>query len=173
MPSSYQAPHKKDTESKATFSQSTKTNTTKVEATVAHIIAHKGSTVFTVSPDDTIKQTVDNLCKNKIGAVLVCDADDRLVGVFSERDVMRVLSQSPDDIVSKSTRSVMTENVQTCQVDESLHSVISRMSKGRFRHMPVVGSEGIIGLVSIGDVVNHRLMELEHEALQIKQLIVG
>lgn len=173
MPSSYQAPLRKDKERSTTYSQSEKTNISLDHARVQNILDAKGTTVFSVHPDNTLKETVQILSQKRIGALLVLDAQDALIGIISERDIIHKLAETPGETLPKRVKEVMTSDVETCAADETLISVMHRMTEGRFRHMPVTDNSGVIGIVTIGDVVNNRLTELEHEALQLKQLIVG
>lgn len=173
MPTSYQAPKRDDAEKARTSSQSASTNLSSTNATVAKLIDAKGNGVFSVKPDDTISDAVTALKDKKIGALVVTDDDGALVGILSERDIVRKLADTPGQTLPQSVSSVMTAKVQTCTRDEQLLSVLKRMTEGRFRHMPVVEDGKLAGMLTIGDAINYRLRELEHEALQMKQLIVG
>lgn len=173
MVSSYQAPRKGDKERKDTVSQSQKSNLAAGHASVQNILDNKGDMVFSISPNDTLGQAVEILSDKKIGAVVVADEQGKLIGILSERDIVRKLAQMPGKTLPHKVEQVMTTSVETCSRDESLISVLQRMTKGRFRHMPVVENDTLIGIVTIGDVVNNRLNELEYEALRLKQLVVG
>lgn len=173
MPSSYQAPRSQsDTESK-TKSQSQSTNISVENATVQTLLDRKGSDVFSIRHQDTLAHAVTVLRDQRIGALLVMDANGKVEGILSERDIVRKLADTPGKTLPQKVEAVMTKKVETCDLDETLTSVLQRMSNGRFRHMPVVDENGVAGIITIGDVVNFRLVELEQEALQLKQLIVG
>lgn len=173
MPSSYQAPRgTPDTEAK-TVSQSTESNLSSEIATVQKLIDRKGSDVFSIRRQDTLAHAVEILRDRRIGAVVVLDANGNLDGILSERDIVRKLAETPGKTLPQKVENVMTTSVETCELEEALTSVLQRMSKGRFRHMPVIDENGVSGMVTVGDVVNFRLTELEQEALQLKQLIVG
>lgn len=101
------------------------------------------------------------------------DPQGALVGILSERDIVRRLADTPGRTLPQRVEELMTPEVETCSPDESLVVVLRRMNDGRFRHMPVMEEGTLIGLISIGDVVNYRLTALEYEALKLKQLIVG
>ncbi|MEL6171245.1 MAG: CBS domain-containing protein, partial [Pseudomonadota bacterium] len=116
---------------------------------------------------------VETLRDKRIGALLVVDSDGLLVGIISERDIVRKLAETPGKTLPQRVSDVMTRKVETCSPDDSLVDVLRRMTNGRFRHMPVMRGDTLVGMVTIGDVINYRLTELEHEALQLKQLIVG
>jgi CBS domain-containing protein len=172
MPSSYQAPTRK-TETKTT-SQSLESNMAANSAQVKTILSSKGGEVFSIRPQETLGKAVEILRDRRIGALMVSDANGRLVGILSERDIVRKLADTPGQTLPQKVEDVMTKDVQTCAPDDSLVSVLRTMTDGRFRHMPVVDSDNsLCGMVTIGDVVNFRLTALEHEALQLKQLIVG
>lgn len=172
MPASYQAP-RRGGDDKKTRSQSASTNTQNETATVQSLIASKEGKVFSIGPDQTLHDAVVILRDRKIGALMVCDEGGALVGILSERDIVRKLAEAPGQTLPNKVSDVMTAKVETCNPGETLVSVLRRMTQGRFRHMPVEDSSGLIGMLTIGDVVNFRLTELEHEALQLKQLIVG
>ncbi|MEM0946064.1 MAG: CBS domain-containing protein [Pseudomonadota bacterium] len=173
MPTSYQAPSRKDREKDRTFSQSADSNVQANHAAVAQVLDGKGGDVFSIKPDETLGRAVEILRDRRIGALLVTDDAGSLVGILSERDIVRKLADTPGQTLPQLVGDVMTKKVETCTPDEALVSVLRRMTAGRFRHMPVVENGSLRGIVTIGDVVNFRLNELEYEALQLKQLIVG
>ncbi|MEO1379152.1 MAG: CBS domain-containing protein [Pseudomonadota bacterium] len=173
MPSSYQAPMRGDKNRKSTTSQSTGTNISLESTTVERILSQKGDAVFSLVPDETLRTAVETLRDKRIGALLVVDSDGLLVGIISERDIVRKLAETPGKTLPQRVSDVMTRKVETCSPDDSLVDVLRRMTNGRFRHMPVMRGDTLVGMVTIGDVINYRLTELEHEALQLKQLIVG
>lgn len=175
MPASYQAPTRGDAESKdaKTVSQSASSNLAKDNATVSNLLEGKGEAVFSVSPDDTLQVAVGVLRDKGIGALVVTDASGALQGILSERDIVRKLAETPGQTLPQKVADNMTRAVETCSPSDPLMSVLRRMTEGRFRHMPVTDNGKLRGMVTIGDVVNYRLKELEHEALQLKQMIVG
>ncbi len=172
MPASYQ-PHTKADDPDQTVSQSLETNLKAAEVTVRHVLDQKGRQVFSTAPDETIGTVVRLLRDNDIGAVMVMDGQSALAGILSERDIVRRLADTPGQTLPQTVGDLMTTNVETCTLDESLVSVLRRMTDGRFRHMPVMEDGAVIGLISVRDVVRYRLTALEYEALQLKQLIVG
>ncbi|MEM7073960.1 MAG: CBS domain-containing protein [Pseudomonadota bacterium] len=172
MPTSYQPPMRGDAQKK-TVSQSASSNMAGDSGTVKRLLANKDGKVFSIGPEDTLGRAVEELRDRRIGALMVTDAAGDLQGILSERDIVRKLAETPGKTLPQRVAEVMTEKVEVCTPDETLVSVLRRMTAGRFRHMPVVEQDRLVGLVTIGDVVNFRLQELEHEALQLKQLIVG
>ncbi|MEM9968542.1 MAG: CBS domain-containing protein [Pseudomonadota bacterium] len=173
MPTSYQAPMRKDKEVTRTHSQNQSSNLQSEIATVAHILAQRDARVIDIKPDDTLGHAVEVLRDERIGALVVTDGTGALYGILSERDIVRKLADTPGRTLPQQVKEVMTDKVETCSPAEALVSTLKRMTAGRFRHMPVVDRKRLVGMITIGDVVNYRLNELEHEALQLKQLIVG
>ncbi|MDE4132456.1 CBS domain-containing protein [Phaeobacter sp. QD34_3] len=173
MPTSYQAPMRKDKDKKGGHSQTPSSNLQPAMATVADILNGKGNEVFSISPDETLHRAVELLRDKRIGALLATDETGALCGVLSERDIVRKLADAPGRTLPQLVRDVMTRKVETCSPADPLLSVLKRMTAGRFRHMPVTADGKLTGMITIGDVVNFRLTQLEHEALQMKQLIVG
>lgn len=173
MPESYRAPMRKDKQSDRTFSQSSASNVSADQATVAKIISQKGGEVFSIGPGETLGRAVEILRDRRIGALMVTDEAGTLIGILSERDIVRKLADTPGQTLPQLVQDIMTKDVKTCSPGETLIAVLKQMTAGRFRHVPVVDGGKLIGMVTIGDVVNFRLTELEHETLQLKQLIVG
>ena len=156
-----------------TMAQSVDTNMTKGEATVAKLLARKGVQVFSIGPDASLAEAVVMLRDKGIGALVVTGPDGSLAGVLSERDIVRKLAETPGQTLPQSVAENMTADVKSCTPGDTLVPVLQAMSDGGFRHMPVVENGKLCGMLTIGDVVRHRLEEVEYEALQMKQLIVG
>ncbi len=173
-PSSYQAPTKGDEESKTTVSQSRDTNLSSASTPVSKLLEKKGNQVFSVKLGQTIETVVQVLREKKIGAVLVTDTNDVMQGILSERDIVRKMAETPGKTLPQKVEDLMTREVITCKPADPLTSILQKMTEGRFRHMPVIDDNGNLqGIITIGDVVHYRLNELEYEALQMKQMIVG
>ena len=176
MPSSYQPPTRADKSETAgghTKSQTIDSNLSHSRSTVAMLLEGKGDTVVTVRATDTVHDVVMLLREKSIGAVLVTDQDGTLQGILSERDIVRRMAETPGQTLPQSVDGLMTRDVQKCVPEDLLVDTLRRMSDGRFRHMPVLRDGKLCGLISIGDVVQYRLKELEYEALKMKQMIVG
>jgi CBS domain-containing protein len=131
--------------------------------TVNDILLHKGSEVITIEPTATVAAAVRMLVQRRIGALLVTGADRRIVGIISERDVVRVLDESGATALDKPVAEVMTRKVVTCDRHETIAEIMERITSGKFRHVPVIEHGRLAGIVSIGDVVKARLSQLEHE----------
>lgn len=172
-PTSYQAPKRGDKADKTTYSQSTESNLSHAQTTVAKLMDGKGDAVFSVRPNDTIHSVVNTLKEKRIGAVLVTDQNGALQGILSERDIVRRMADTPGQTLPQAVEDLMTREVKTCSPDDLLDDVLKTMTDGRFRHMPVLRDGNLCGVITIGDVVHFRLKELEYEALRMKQMIVG
>lgn len=137
---------------------------------VETILRGKGSEVSTVGPDATVGEIVAELTTRRIGAVLVMEGD-AVIGVVSERDVVRGLAGHRGDVLDLSAREVMTWPVITIAPGDSVAQAMELMTDRRVRHLPVVESGRLIGLVSIGDLVKRRIEEAEQEAMALKDYI--
>ncbi|MGB0660490.1 MAG: CBS domain-containing protein [Mangrovicoccus sp.] len=173
MPTSYVG-RLASTESDRTYSQTSASNLASgsAMATVATILEEKGGTVYSIAPQSSIAEAVHELHARRIGVLTVMDGNE-LVGIISERDIVRHLSEKGAAVLEAKVVDLMTATPITCTPSDPLLSILKRMSDGRFRHMPAVENGQVLGLISIGDVVKHRLRELEYEALRMKQMIVG
>ena len=125
--------------------------------TVKAILAAKGREVVSIEPIADLTAAAKLLTSRRIGALVVLDAGGRLVGILSERDIVRVISESGSSVLQLPVARVMTRNVSTCDVNDSISSVMDRMTIGKFRHMPVLDNGRLAGLVSIGDVLKLNL----------------
>lgn len=172
-PASYQASTRGDKADKTTYSQTTSSNLSSSQTPVAKLLEGKGNAVFSVSPADQITHVVGLLKEKRIGALVVTDESGALKGILSERDIVRRMAENPDGVMGATVDALMTRDVVTCTPSDVLTDVLKRMTEGRFRHMPVVDNSTLCGVVTIGDVVNFRLKEVEYEALRMKQMIVG
>jgi CBS domain-containing protein len=130
---------------------------------VKTILATKGENVVTIEPTAKLSTAVKLLSERRIGAVVITGADQRIVGIVSERDIVRALAEHGSDALNLQLTDVMTRKVVTCTRAETCAGLMERMTGGKFRHIPVVEEERLVGIVSIGDVVKARLQEMEHE----------
>ncbi|MEL7027026.1 MAG: CBS domain-containing protein [Pseudomonadota bacterium] len=174
MPESYRAPPSAAAQQKnRTVSQSISTNISKDTGTVGKILAQKGGKIFSISRTDTISEAVKILRERRIGALMVTEANGTLCGILSERDIVRKLAETPGQTLPQTVEENMTKDVKTCTSEDTLVSVLRVMTEGHFRHMPIVDGGKLEGMLTIGDVIQYRLNELEHESLQLKQMVVG
>jgi len=139
--------------------------------TVASILAAKGRDVLTTTPTRSVADAVAVLARRRIGALVVVDEGDRIVGIVSERDIVRLIATRDLDALEQPVSAIMTKSVMTCSEGETIDSVMARMTRGRFRHLPVVGEGRLRGIVSIGDVVKARIEQVEHEADEMRSYI--
>ena len=140
---------------------------------VSDILAQKGGLVFSVTPDTTAAEVAKQLSVKRIGSVLVLNDQSTVVGIVSERDLVRALATHGAKAMELEIRQIMTREVVSCHPDDSIDEVMQTMTSGRFRHIPVVHHGELLGLVSIGDVVKARLEETEHETEALKAYIVA
>lgn len=140
---------------------------------VSDILSQKGGLVFTVTPGTTVAQVAQQLSTRRIGSVLVMDKHDAVAGIVSERDLVRAFAAHGVKALELEAGEVMTRDVTTCDPDDSIEHVMELMTRGRFRHLPVVRHGELLGLVSIGDVVKARIEETQHEAEALKAYIVA
>ncbi len=139
--------------------------------TVKTILSQKGAEVATIAPTATVEEAAKRLCERKIGALVVSGVDGRITGIVSERDIVRMLAKNGAPALKLPLTEVMTRNVVTCAPGDTVAELMERMTAGKFRHLPVVESDRLAGIVSIGDVVKQRLAELEKEQNALRDYI--
>ena len=130
-----------------------------------------GGDIICIEPTADLSAAAKLLSTHRIGAVLIRGAGGRIAGILSERDIVRALSEHGAAALNLPVGQVMTRNVATCEEDDSVASIMERMTAGKFRHLPVVAKEELIGLISIGDVVKHRVEEVETESEAMRDYI--
>ena len=138
---------------------------------VKSILATKGGDVVSIEPTATLETAVHKLAEHRIGALLVLGPDNRVVGILSERDVVRVMAERGAGVLAEPLSKVMTRKVVTCTQADTVASLMELMTTGKFRHVPVVEQERVLGVVSIGDIVKYRLREIEEESTALRDYI--
>lgn len=140
---------------------------------VKEILAVKklGGDIISIEPTADLATAAKLLSKHRIGSVVILGAGERLVGILSERDIVRALSEQGAGALALPVGQVMTRDVATCGEDDTVASIMERMTAGRFRHMPVVANGRLVGLISIGDVVKLRVEEIEGESEAMRDYI--
>jgi len=139
--------------------------------TVKEILSHKGTDVVTADPHASIADAVKLLAARRIGAVVVTGADRRIVGILSERDIVRALAEKGAEALAAPVAEVMTRKVDTCSLAQTVSELMEQMTSGKFRHVPVVEQGRLAGIISIGDVVKSRVQEMEQESAALKDYI--
>ena len=139
--------------------------------TVKTILSAKGGEVITIGPTTNVAAAVKLLAERRIGALVVIGAEQSVVGIISERDIVQVLAARGAAALDLPLTEVMTRKVATCIPSDTITSIMGRMTDGKFRHVPVVEQGRLTGIVSIGDVVKKRLEEMEHEQATLRDYI--
>ena len=139
--------------------------------TVGLILETKGFGVESARPETLISDILVQLEENNIGAIVIMDARDRLMGILSERDIVRAMAGGGKSVLTQKASTLMTERVVTALESQSAADVMRMMTEGKFRHVPIVRQGQLIGLISIGDLVKHRISQLETEAEAFRQYI--
>jgi len=135
---------------------------------VAAILKAKGPEVVTVDPNATLAHVATTLSERRIGAIVVMQ-DRKVLGIVSERDVIKAIARIGAAALTMPVREAMTSRIVTCGLNDSIDELMDSMTAGRFRHLPVIDGGELVGIVSIGDVVKHRIAEtvMETEALKL------
>lgn len=140
---------------------------------VKAILNEKGSNVVTVNPELTVQEAAALLHEHRIGAVIVLDSDDRILGILAERDIVAAIAKHGATCLAMPVSAVMWQNVYSCHEEMSVDTIMEMMSKLRARHLPVEREGRLVGIISIGDVVKHHIRAIEFEAEHIKAYIAG
>lgn len=140
-------------------------------AKVADVLKQKGSQVITVTPAQSVASIVEVLTRHRIGAAPVTNPAGRLVGIISERDVVRGIADHGAGVLDGAVEQLMTREVRTCAPDDAIVELMAVMTNQRIRHLPVVAEGALCGLVSIGDVVKQRLAEAQSELDELHRYI--
>lgn len=129
--------------------------------------------IITAKPSDTVSAAAQILAKHRIGAVIVSRDGAIVDGILSERDIVKALGTVGVTCMTLQVQDLMTSEVVGCKVDETADSVLQAMTRGRFRHMPVIEDGKVVGVISIGDVVKARMDEIEHENTALTEMIAN
>ena len=138
---------------------------------VKDILLGRRGNVVTIEPTADLAAAVKRLAERRIGALVILGADHRIVGILSERDIVQAFADRGPAALHEPVGQVMSRDVKTCSEDDTIESLMGRMTTGRFRHMPVVEQGKLIGIASIGDVVKYRVEEMEREAAALRDYI--
>lgn len=139
--------------------------------TIARILADKGDSIVTTSPERTLDEAIHLLAEKRIGALVVSRPDGSVAGIISERDIMRALARLGGAAFDAPVSEHMTADVVTCRRSTTVEDVMGLMTEGRFRHVPVCEDGRLVGLISIGDVVKTRIAAVEAERQALRDYI--
>lgn len=138
---------------------------------ISDILRVKGTEVHTIPMGAPVADATAALAVYNIGALVVTDVDGQMIGILSERDVVRHLHERGAGVLAATVREVMSSNVTTCAPDTTIDQAMRTMTDQRMRHLPVIDESGLIGLVSIGDIVKNRIDELQTTTDQLSSYI--
>lgn len=141
--------------------------------TIAAILKHKGNHVLSVDPTASIAEVARVLSENRIGAVLVMDAADQLLGIVSERDIVHSLAANGARTLEMTAGQLMTRALKTVTPQTTEVEAMTMMTASRVRHLPVIDKQVLVGLISIGDVVKARIMQQDQEVDSLKAYVAG
>lgn len=140
---------------------------------VTEILAKKGNKVFKILPNKSVMDAVTGMVSFKVGAVMVVDEKDAILGIFTERDLSRILVANGASVLDAPVGDHMTRNPVPCKASDSVAAVMSQMSRHHFRHMPVFDDKGLCGIVSIRDLVSNSLERAEFEAEMMRAYVTA
>lgn len=139
--------------------------------TVKAILDSKGHDVLTLGPNEKLSDAIRILAENRVGALVITNGDRKIVGILSERDIVRVVANHGAGALDLTVREAMTPKVKICNENHTVNEIMEIMTAGRFRHLPVERDGLLYGIVSIGDVVKRRIEDVEREAEEIRAYI--
>lgn len=140
---------------------------------IAHVLREKGATVHTLQADATLEQAARELFARRVGALVVLDGAGAILGVFSERDLVREVAKRGATALGDSVGAAMSRDVSVARPDENIDEGLARMTDRRVRHLPVLEDTRLVGIVSIGDLVKHRIAAVEAEAAAMQAYITA
>lgn len=138
---------------------------------ISLILATKGAQVVTIHPEQSVREVIALFLQHNIGALVVVDAAGAVVGIISERDVVRALPQAPD-LLTQPVSAVMTRRVIVASPQDDVVSVMRTMTEKRFRHLPILDNGKLAGLISIGDIIKTQLDESQGEVETLETQII-
>jgi CBS domain-containing protein len=140
---------------------------------LSQILKDKGDNVFTASPNETVAAAAALLHSRRVGAMVIVDEADKVIGILSERDIVRVVAEQGAAGLTQPISSCMTRDVLFATPSEAVHTLLERMTDRRVRHLPVINAGRLAGIVSIGDLVKSKIAESEAEAEHLKAYIAA
>lgn len=140
---------------------------------LSEVLFEKGTRVYTANETERVLSAVETLVSNNIGALAIVNAQNELVGIFSERDMLRLVSKNAGQFAKLTVGEFMTRDVVTGLPEESVDSALVKMTERRIRHLPILHHGKLVGMISIGDLVKARLEEAEHHKQQMENVVLG
>lgn len=140
---------------------------------ISSILAGKGNNVITADPETSLGSVSKTLAENRIGAIVILDGKEKVCGIVSERDIVRQVAAKGADALDQPISVCMTKKVVSCDRQSTIDEVMGIMTRNKFRHIPVIEDGKLAGIISIGDVVKHKIEQAEREAEELKQYIAG
>ena len=140
---------------------------------IVDILGEKGIEVHTALPWITVADAAKRLGEADVGALIVCDGERRIRGILSERDIVRNLAKRGAAVLEQPVETVMTHDVHTCGSGETVSRAMALMTRFRYRHLPVVDQGKLVGIISIGDLVKHRVREMEMETGVLRDRVIA
>jgi CBS domain-containing protein len=140
---------------------------------VADLLKDKGKSVITITPDEPVFTAMGKLIDNQIGSLVVIDAEKKLVGIISERDIMRAAYSDLEMLKSKKVSQLMSTNIIIGIPEDDIDYIMGIMTQNRIRHLPIVTKDGIVGIISIGDIVKYQLEEFQVKNRYLEEYMYG
>ena len=138
---------------------------------VEHILSEKGREVVTIAPQMPLREAARLLSEKRIGALVVSDPGNPVLGILSERDIVRAIAAGGDAALDDAVSRHMTAKVVTCTCHSAINDLMETMTNGKFRHVPIIENGQLVGIVSIGDIVKFRVAEIESESQALREYI--
>jgi CBS domain-containing protein len=135
---------------------------------IGQILKSKARGVMTACPEDSIQEIALRLSSRKIGAIVIVGESGKVVGIISERDIIRLIAEHGPEALKMTVSRGMTRNVVSCTESCTIEEIMETMTRGRFRHLPVIKDDALVGIVSIGDIVKHHTAEVELEVTAMR-----
>ncbi|HBE80801.1 MAG TPA: hypothetical protein DDW65_23895 [Firmicutes bacterium] len=140
---------------------------------IADLLKSKGQSVITVSPDEPIFSALGKLIEHKIGALVVVNAEKKILGIISERDILRAIYTDYEILKSKRVANLMTTNLIIAIPEDGIGYIMGIMTQNHIRHIPVIAKDGIVGIISIGDVIKYQLQEIQVKNRYLEEYVYG
>lgn len=138
---------------------------------VAGLLKAKGRAVATANANQSLHEISIALAEKRIGAMVIVDDTSNVIGIVSERDIVRAIASNGPEVLLRPACEIMTRDITNCTMDNTIEELMDIMTKGRFRHLPVLEDDSLVGIVSIGDVVKHHIAEVQMEVSAMREYL--